>query len=136
MRRYGFDRPRIAVAALNVHGGEGGLFGNEEQTAITPAIEEAQNLGIEVSGPFPADTIFIRAQNGEFDSIVGMYHDQINIGRKLIGILKGTTLFMGLPVPCGTTAHGTAFDKAGKGVASPASMEDTLRIVSRLSLRG
>lgn len=136
MRRYGFDRPRIAVAALNVHGGEGGLFGNEEKTAITPAIEEARNLGIEVSGPFPADTIFIRAQNGEFDSIVGMYHDQINIGRKLIGIMKGTTLFMGLPVPCGTTAHGTAFDKAGKGVASPTSMEDTLRIVSRLSQRG
>jgi 4-hydroxythreonine-4-phosphate dehydrogenase len=116
MRRYGFDRPRIAVAALNVHGGEGGLFGNEEKTAITPAIEEARKLGIEVSGPFPADTIFI--------------------GRKLIGILKGTTLFMGLPVPCGTTAHGTAFDKAGKGVASPRSMEDTLRIVSRLSQRG
>jgi len=133
MRNYGFEKPRIAVAALNVHGGEEGLFGDEEKKAIKPAISEACHLGIDASGPYPADTIFIRVQNGEFDSIVGMYHDQVNIGRKLIGGMKGATLFMGLPVPCGTTAHGTALGKAGKGIADFSSMETAIRIVSRLA---
>jgi len=133
MKRYGFTKPRIAVAALNVHGGEGGLFGDEETEAIGPAIQEARRLGIDAHGPYPADTIFVRAQKGEFDSVVGMYHDQVNIGRKLIGGMRGATLFMGLPVPCGTTAHGTALGKAGKGVADPSSMETTLKIVSRLA---
>jgi 4-hydroxy-L-threonine phosphate dehydrogenase PdxA len=133
MRNYGLEKPRIAVAALNVHGGEGGLFGDEKKKAIQPAISEACCLGIDASGPYPADTIFVRVQNGEFDSIVGMYHDQINIGRKLIGGMKGVTLFMGLPVPCGTTAHGTALGKAGKGIADFSSMEAAIKIVSRLA---
>ncbi len=133
MQRFGFKKPRIAVSALNVHGGESGLFGDEELNVIIPAIEKAKSLDINVSGPYPADTIFLRAQKGEFDSIVGMYHDQINIGRKLIGGMKGTTLFMGLPVPCGTPAHGTAFGKAGKGTADYTSMKKTLEIVSRLA---
>jgi len=133
MHQFGFANPRIAVAALNVHAGEGGLFGDEEAASITPAILEAQRLGIEASGPYPADTMFVRARKGQFDSIVGMYHDQMNIGRKLLGDMKGVTLFTGLPVPCGTPAHGTAFDIAGKGVADSSSMEMTIAIVARLA---
>lgn len=133
MQQYGYDKPRIAVSALNIHGGENGLFGDEEIKIIKPAISEAQELGINVVGPYPADTIFIRAQRDEFDSIVGMYHDQINIGRKLFGWEKGTSLMMGLPVPCGTTAHGTAFDIAGKCLAKSSSMEFTIEVVSKLA---
>ncbi len=133
MRQCGFVKPRIAVTALNVHAGEGGLFGDEEATAITPAIVEAQRLGIDASGPYAADTVFVRARKGQFDSIVGMYHDQVNIGRKLIDDLEGVTLFAGLPVPCGTPAHGTAFDIAGRGVADSSSMEMAIEIVARLS---
>jgi len=133
MHQFGFANPRIAVAALNVHAGEGGLFGDEEAASITPAILEAQRLGIEASGPYPADTMFVRARKGQFDSIVGMYHDQMNIGRKLLGDMKGVTLFTGLPVPCGTPAHGTAFDIAGKGAADSSSMEMTIAIVARLA---
>ncbi len=133
MRQYGFKRPKIAVAALNVHGGEDGLFGDEEMKAIKPAIMEARKLGIESYGPYPADTIFLRVQKDEFDAIVGMYHDQINIGRKLIGWKKGTSIMMGLPVPCGTTSHGTAFDIAGKCMAHSSSMEYAIETVSRLA---
>lgn len=133
MQQYGFERPKIAVAALNVHGGEDGLFGDEEMKTIRPAILEARKLGIESYGPYPADTIFLRAQKGEFNAIVGMYHDQINIGRKLIGWKKGTSIMMGLPVPCGTTSHGTAFDIAGKCMAHSSSMEFTIKTVSKLT---
>lgn len=133
LRKMGLVEPRIAVAALNVHGGEGGLFGREEIDEIKPAIREAQKLNIKVQGPFPADTIFVRATDGEFDAVVCMYHDQANIARKLYARRKGVTLFMGLPVPCGTTAHGTAFDIAGKGIANPSSLQDSLRYTAMLS---
>jgi 4-hydroxythreonine-4-phosphate dehydrogenase len=125
--------PRIAVAALNVHGGEGGKFGREEIDEIKPAIEEARGLGIHCEGPFPADTIFVRATDGEFDAVVCMYHDQANIARKLYAKGKGATLFMGLPVICGTTAHGTAFDIAGKGVADPGSLEQAVKLTALLA---
>jgi 4-hydroxythreonine-4-phosphate dehydrogenase len=124
---------RIGVAALNVHAGEGGLFGREEIDEIGPAIEEARREGTDVEGPIPADAIFVRALAGDFAGVVCMYHDQANIARKLQPRQEGATLFMGLPVPCGTTAHGTAFDIAGQGVADPGSMEAALRYTVQLS---
>ncbi len=133
LRKVGIVDPKIAVAALNVHGGEGGLIGREEIEEIKPAIEEAERLNIKVQGPFPADTIFVRAVREGFNAVVGMYHDQVNIARKLGTTRKGTTLYMGLPVICGTTAHGTALDIAGKGIADPGSLEDALKFVVRLS---
>ncbi len=133
LERLGKDRPRIAVAALNVHGGEGGLFGREEIDEIEPAVREARRRAVDVEGPFPADTVFVRATQGEFDGVVCMYHDQANIARKLHARRRGATIFMGLPVPCGTTAHGTAFDIAGQGVADPGSMVDALQATAALA---
>ena len=133
MRKAGVAHPGIAVAALNVHGGEGGLIGREEIDEIGPAIEEGRRMNIRVEGPFPADTVFLRALAGEFDAVVCMYHDQANIARKLCARRKGATIFMGLPVVCGTTAHGTAFDIAGKGIADAGSMEDAIRYIAMLS---
>jgi 4-phospho-D-threonate 3-dehydrogenase / 4-phospho-D-erythronate 3-dehydrogenase len=129
----GLSRPRLAVAALNPHGGEGGLLGREEVDEITPAIDQARLEGLDVTGPHPADTVFVRAREGDFDGIVCLYHDQANIARKLLAIRTGATLFMGLPVVCGTTAHGTAFDKAGLGIADPGSLMDALRYTSLLA---
>ncbi len=108
----------IGVAALNVHAGEGGMFGREEIDAIAPAIERARAEGIEVLGPIPADSVFPRALRGDFRGVVFMYHDQANIGRKLIGREHpGVSLFLGMPVPVVTVPHGTAYDIAWKGVA-------------------
>lgn len=133
LKKVGFADPKIAVAALNVHGGEGGLIGREEIEEIKPAIEEAKKMNIKVQGPFPADTVFVRAMGGEFNGVVCMYHDQANIARKLHTKRKGATIFIDLPVICGTTAHGTAFDIAGKGIADPGSMEDALKYTVILS---
>ncbi len=127
LRRAGYAEPRIGVAALNVHGGEGGLFGREELDQIGPAIEDARARSIEVEGPIPADAVFIRAFSGDFDGVVSMYHDQANIARKLQPRETGATLLLGLPVICGTTAHGTAFDIAGKGIADAGGLETALR---------
>jgi len=118
---------------LNAHGGEGGTCGREEIEVIAPAIEEARAQGIAATGPIPADTIFVRALGGEFDGVVCLYHDQANIARKLHAPRTGATFFMGLPFACGTTAHGTAFDKAGQGIADPGSMETALRYTVALS---
>jgi 4-hydroxythreonine-4-phosphate dehydrogenase len=126
-------QPRIAVAALNVHAGEGGLFGREELDEIQPAVDAAHARGIDVAGPIPADMVFVRALQGDFDGVVCMYHDQANIARKLQPKNKGATLFMGLPVICGTTAHGTAFDIAGKGIADPGSLAAALKYTAALS---
>ncbi|MEZ4664960.1 MAG: 4-hydroxythreonine-4-phosphate dehydrogenase PdxA [Caldilineaceae bacterium] len=131
--RVGFAEPRIAVAALNPHAGESGLFGREEIDEIAPAVRAAQQDDINAEGPIPADAVFVRTQAGEFDGVVCMYHDQANIARKLQPSRSGTTLFMGLPVVCGTTAHGTAFDIAGQGVADAGSMRDALEYVIRLA---
>jgi 4-hydroxythreonine-4-phosphate dehydrogenase len=136
LHKAGLSAPRIAVAALNVHGGEGGLFGREEIEEIGPAIQDAQARGIDARGPIPADTVFVRALAGEFDGVVCMYHDQANIARKLQPTSKRVTLFMGLPVVCGTTAHGTAFDKAGQGIADPGSLAAALKYAVMLSAGG
>ena len=124
--KIGREAPRIAVAALNVHGGEGGLFGREEIEQIAPGIADARAKGIDASGPLPADSVFARALAGEFDGVVGMYHDQVNIARKLLPTGERATIFMGLPVPCGTTAHGSAFDIAGRGIADPSGLRSAL----------
>jgi 4-hydroxythreonine-4-phosphate dehydrogenase len=125
--------PRLAIAALNVHGGEGGLFGREEIEVIGPAVAAARAAGLDVTGPCPADTVFVRARRGDFDGVVCMYHDQANIGRKLLATMRGATVYMGLPVPCATTAHGTGFDIVGKGIADPGSLADAVRIAARLA---
>jgi 4-hydroxythreonine-4-phosphate dehydrogenase len=136
LEAIGLAGPRIAVAALNVHGGEGGLFGREEIEEIAPAICETRAQGINATGPHPADTVFVRARAGEFDGVVCMYHDQANIARKLLATWSGATLVVGLPVVWGTTAHGTALDKAGKGMGNPGSLEAAVTYTAMLASRG
>jgi 4-hydroxythreonine-4-phosphate dehydrogenase len=113
----GRAKPRLAVAALNPHAGEGGAFGREEIEVIAPAVVEARARGIEVEGPFPADTIFPRALAGAFDGVVTMFHDQGQIALKMIGLGEGITLLAGFQVPIATPGHGTAYDIAGLGKA-------------------
>ena len=133
LRKLGCAAPRIACAALNPHAGEGGLFGSEEIDIIAPAIKGGQAQDIDVSGPVPADIVFKRALDGDFDGVVCMYHDQMNIARKLRQRGDIATLWMGLPVIGATTAHGTAFDIAGKGIADPGSLRAALDCVIKLS---
>jgi 4-hydroxythreonine-4-phosphate dehydrogenase len=118
MRGAGFERPRIAVAGLNPHAGDGGNFGREEIDAIGPAVEKAKAEGVVTEGPFPADTVFLRAKNGAFDAVLTMYHDQGQIAMKLMGFDRGVTLLGGFDFPICTPAHGTAYDIAGKGIAA------------------
>lgn len=131
MKRFGIDSRRIAVAALNPHAGEKGMFGTEEEDAIEPAIKEAQKLGVDASGPFPADTIFLKVRNGEYDAIVSMYHDQGQVATKLLGFDKGVTIHGGMPVIIATCGHGTAFDIAGTGKAKPTALIEALKVVLR-----
>lgn len=118
LRACGYRRPRIAVAGLNPHAGDGGMFGDEEAKEIKPAIRCAQQEGINVAGPFPPDTIFLMGRDGKYDAIVTMYHDQGQIAMKLLGFDHGVTVHAGLPFPVTTTAHGSAFDIAGRGTAN------------------
>ena len=119
MRDAGFKAPRLAVAGLNPHAGDGGNFGHEEIDTIAPAVKQAKAEGIAADGPFPADTIFLRARNGDFDAVVTMYHDQGQIAMKLLDFDSGVTVHAGFAFPVATSAHGSAFDIAGKGVAKP-----------------
>lgn len=121
-QRIGMARPRIAVAGLNPHAGEGGLFGGEDREAIAPAIERARQLGIDASGPHAPDTVFMRARQGSFDVVVAMYHDQGLIPVKLLGLDHGVNTTLGLPFVRTSPDHGTAFDIAGTGRASPSSL--------------
>jgi 4-hydroxythreonine-4-phosphate dehydrogenase len=132
LRANGIANPRIAVAALNPHAGEGGLLGTEEIREIGPGIARARADGIAASGPFPADTVFVAAKRGDFDAVVTMYHDQGQIATKLLGFDRGVTLLAGLPAPITTPAHGTAFDIAGKGVASIGPIQEAFAIAMRL----
>jgi 4-hydroxy-L-threonine phosphate dehydrogenase PdxA len=129
----GVAKPRIAVAALNPHAGEGGLLGSEEAEEIAPAIELARADGIAAAGPFPADTVFVAARRGDFDGVVTMYHDQGQIATKLLGFDRGVTLLAGLPFPITTPAHGTAHDIAAKGIAVTGPIEEAFAIAARLA---
>lgn len=133
LRIAGVKEPRLAVAALNPHGGEGGLFGREEIDAITPGIQQARSEGMEAHGPFPADTIFLRVRGGAYDAVVSMYHDQGQIAMKLMGFERGVTVQGGLPVPITTPAHGTAFDIAGQGKANPQGLWQAFVLASRMA---
>lgn len=117
LKRCGVSRPRISVAALNPHAGDGGKFGREEIDVIAPAVAQAAARQIAVDGPWPSDTVFLRAKAGKVDAIVTMYHDQGQIALKLTGFDRGVSVQGGLPMPVTTPAHGTAFDIAGQGVA-------------------
>ena len=127
--------PAIAVAGLNPHAGEGGLLGTEERDTIAPAVARARADGVNVAGPFPADTLFIAARRGDFDAVVTMYHDQGQIATKLLGFERGVTLQGGLPVPVATPAHGTAFDIAGKGIANPGPIQAAFAVACRMAAR-
>jgi 4-hydroxythreonine-4-phosphate dehydrogenase len=116
------QQPRIALAALNPHGGEGGLLGQEEVEELIPAVAEAQNLGIDVTGPVPADSVFNRAINGEFDVVLALYHDQGHIAIKVHNFHQSTTATLGIPFVRTSVDHGTAFDIAGKGLADPTGL--------------
>lgn len=133
LRETGAQNRQIAVAALNPHGGEHGLCGTEEIEVIGPAVARAQAEGLPAVGPFPADTIFLRAKKGEFQGIVIMYHDQGQIATKLLGFDQGVTIQGGLSVVITTPAHGTAFDIAGKGVANPGAFLEAVRLAARMA---
>ena len=133
LRGAGFARPRIAVAALNPHGGEGGLFGREEIEIIAPAVAKAAARGIDCRGPFPADTVFIKGFGPDFDGVLTMYHDQGQIATKLKGFNRGVTVTGGLATVFATPAHGTAFDIVGKGVATTGALEQAVRLCARLA---
>ena len=136
MRKAGYEPPRIAVAALNPHAGDGGAFGREDIDIIAPAVASARALGLHVDGPFPSDTVFLRARDGHYDAVLTMYHDQGQIAIKLIGFDKGVTVLAGLTVPITTPAHGTAFDIAGKGVANPEPTRRAFAIACRMAAPG
>jgi 4-hydroxythreonine-4-phosphate dehydrogenase len=126
-------RPRIAVAGLNPHAGEGGLFGREEIEVIAPAVQAARQEGLDATGPFAPDTVFMRARRGEFDVVVAMYHDQGLIPVKYLGVEQGVNVTLGLPLVRTSPDHGTAFDIAGTGQADPGSLREAIRMARRLS---
>lgn len=131
---FGLSAPRIAVAGLNPHAGEGGLFGDEEIRIIAPAIEAARAEGIDVSGPYPGDTVYMHARQGRFDVVVAQYHDQGLIPVKYLGLETGVNITLGLPFVRTSPDHGTAFDIAGKGVANPSSLKAALDCARRLAM--
>ena len=133
LRGAGFAKPRIAVAGLNPHAGDGGNFGREEIDAIEPAVKAAQASGITCEGPFPSDTVFLRARRGDFDAVQTMYHDQGQIAMKLMGFEAGVTLIGGYPFPVCTPAHGTAYDIAGTGTANIGASRNALLIAARMA---
>jgi 4-hydroxythreonine-4-phosphate dehydrogenase len=133
LREAGFAHPRIAVAALNPHAGDGGNIGREEIEIIRPAVEAAQALQISAEGPFPSDTLYIRVRDGQYDCAVSMYHDQGQIAIKLLGFDVGVSVLSGLPFPMATPAHGTAFDIAGQNKANPEPARRAFLTVARMA---
>jgi 4-hydroxythreonine-4-phosphate dehydrogenase len=126
-------RPRLGVAALNPHASDGGLFGDEEATIIAPAVQAARHEGFDASGPWPCDTLFVRARRGDFDGIVAMYHDQGHIALKLLGEGRAVNISAGLPIVRTSVAHGTAYDIAGQGIADAASLIEATRVAALLA---
>jgi 4-hydroxythreonine-4-phosphate dehydrogenase len=144
VRDLGIARPRVAVAALNPHAGEGGLFGRQDIEITTPVVEQCRAAGMDVTGPVPGDTVFVKLRARQFDAVVAMYHDQGHIPVKLLGFdvdpatgvwraLSGVNITLGLPVIRTSVDHGTAFDIAGKGIADPESMIAAVLLASRLA---
>ncbi|MFW6372651.1 MAG: 4-hydroxythreonine-4-phosphate dehydrogenase PdxA [Thermodesulfobacteriota bacterium] len=144
LKQVGIENPRIAVAGLNPHCGEGGLFGNEDDQEIAPAVARAQAQDIQAEGPIPADTVFSKMRGGLFDAVVVMYHDQGHIPMKLVGFhydektdswgrMSGVNVTLGLPIIRTSVDHGTAFDKAGEGRANPQSMVEAIRMAAQLA---
>lgn len=134
LRMEGVASPRIAVAGLNPHAGEGGMFGREEIDEIVPAVEAARSRGLDVTGPHPPDTVFWHASRGRFDVVVAMYHDQGHIPAKLSGFDRSVNVTVGLPIIRASVDHGTAYDIAGKGQASEASLMAAARYARRAAL--
>lgn len=133
LRAAGFNPPRIAVAGINPHAGDGGNFGREEIDVIEPAVKLAKEKGFTVEGPFPSDTVFLRAKNGDFDAVLTMYHDQGQIAMKLMGFDRGVTLIGGFPFPICTPAHGTAYEIAGKGIANLGATRAALALAIKMA---
>ncbi|KQU52443.1 4-hydroxythreonine-4-phosphate dehydrogenase [Bosea sp. Leaf344] len=136
LRAAGFEPPRIAVAGINPHAGDGGNFGRDEIETIEPAVKAAKARGFTVEGPFPSDTVFLRARNGDFDAVLTMYHDQGQIAMKLIGFDRGVTLIGGFPFPICTPAHGTAYEIAGKGIANLGATRAALALAIKMAKDG
>jgi 4-hydroxythreonine-4-phosphate dehydrogenase len=131
-RRWGMPRPRIAVSGVNPHNGEGGLMGREEIEQLAPAVADAQGLGIDARGPYPADSVFVRALRGEFDAVLAMYHDQGHIPVKVHGFEESVSVALGLPIVRTSVDHGTAFDIAGTGKADARSMAEAIRVAAQI----
>ncbi|MSU48240.1 MAG: 4-hydroxythreonine-4-phosphate dehydrogenase PdxA [Opitutus sp.] len=132
VRQLGIERPHLAVAGLNPHAGEGGLFGSEEIEFIGPAIEEANRRGFHVSGPYAGDTVFFRTLQGEFDCAIAMYHDQGHVAAKMLGIWQGVNVTLGLPIIRTSVEHGTDFANAGKGTGDPRSLVQALKLAAAM----
>ena len=133
LRNAGFEDPKIAVAALNPHAGENGTCGREEIDVITPAIEAAKAKGWSVTGPYPSDTLFIKAFRGDVDGVVTMFHDQGQIALKLMGFDEGITIGGGFEIPIVTCGHGTAYDIAGKGIVKTSSFENAVKMAAQMA---
>ena len=130
--RWGLERPRLALCALNPHASDGGLFGDEEARVMTPVVEELVARGLDVTGPVPADTVFVRAMRGEFDAVIAPYHDVGMAAFKTASFGTGVNITLGLPFVRTSPDHGTALDIAGRGVADPGSMIEAVRVAARL----
>ena len=133
IRRLGITSPRLAVAGLNPHAGEGGLFGDEEEKYIAPAVAQARAAGLDVHGPFAGDTIFYRTLQGEFDAAVAMYHDQGHVAAKMLGIWRGVNVTLGLPIIRTSVEHGTDFANAGTGRSDPRSLIEAIKLAATMA---
>ena len=132
--RFGYATPRLALAGLNPHAGEHGVIGGEDDAVLKPAVERARDQGIDITGPWPGDTIFGRAARGEFDCVIACYHDQGLIPVKLLAFGKAVNVTLGLPIVRTSVDHGTAFDIAGKGIADPSSLVEAVKLAAKLSV--
>ena len=132
--RFGYPQPRLALAGLNPHAGEHGVIGDEDDAVLRPAVERARGRGVDITGPWPGDTVFGRAARGEFDAVIACYHDQGLIPVKLLAFGRAVNVTLGLPIVRTSVDHGTAFDIAGQGVADPSSLIEAVRLAAKLTM--
>jgi 4-hydroxythreonine-4-phosphate dehydrogenase len=133
--RFGVSKPRLALAGLNPHAGEAGVLGSEDEAVLAPAVADARAAGVDIKGPIPADTVFVRASRGEFDCVLACYHDQGLIPVKLLAFGHSVNVTIGLPIIRTSVDHGTAFDIAGRGIADPRSMIEAIKLAAQLARR-